>query len=336
MRNRRVLLVRYPEGLPREEDFALDEAEVPPLREGEFLIRNLYLSLDAGFRQWMREGAGDNYLSAMPLGQPVMGITLGRVEESRNPRFRAGDHVLGRNRWEQFSVSDAGDFTAPFVPDPDLPLHYYAGILGPTGLTAYFGLMDIGNPQPGETVVVSAAGGAVGTVAGQIAKALGCRTVGIVGSDDKARWLEDEVGYDIGLNYRAPASILRALKDACPEGIDVYFDNVGGEILEAAMGNLKVGARIVLCGMIASYHDETPPPGPRNMWEAITKRATLKGFMVTDQLPRYGEALTRLREWIAAGQIRSFDQIHDGIENTPAAFCGMFRGTNFGKALVRL
>lgn len=336
MLNRRVLLARYPEGLPREDDFALDEAQIPALREGEFLIRNLYLSLDAGFRQWMRAGAGDNYLSAMPLGEPVMSITLGRVEESRNPRFRVGDHVLARHAWEEFSVSDGSDFTEPFTPDPDLPLHYYAGILGPTGLTAYFGLMDIGQPQAGETVVVSAAGGAVGSVAGQIAKALGCRTIGLTSSDEKARWLETEVGYDLGINYNGPTGLPEALRDSAPDGIDIYFDNVGGATLDAVMGNLRVGARIILCGMVANYHDETPPPGPRNMWEAITKRATLKGFMFTDHQDRFGEALTRMREWLAAGQLVSFDQIHDGIESTPAAFCGMFRGANLGKALVRL
>lgn len=336
LRNQRIILARYPQGLPKEGDFALDEAPVRDLEPGEFLIRNLYLSLDAGFRQWMREGAGDNYLQAMPLGQPVMSITLGQVIDSRHPDFAEGAYVLGRHAWESHSITDASDFTAPIQPDADLPLHYYLGILGPTGLTAYFGLMDIGQPEAGETCVISAAGGAVGSVAGQIAKALGCRTVGLTSSDDKAKWLEEEIGYDLGVNYNAPGGVDRALFDACPDGIDIYFDNVGGEILDAVMGNMREGCRIILCGMISRYHDERPPPGPRNIWEAITKRATLKGFMFSDHVDRYPQALGQLRDWLRSGQIRSFDQIVEGIASTPAAFCGMFRGVNRGKIIVRL
>ncbi len=334
--NRRVLLARYPSGLPVEADFVLDEVPIPEPRAGEFLIRNLYFSLDAGFRQWMREGAGDNYLSAMQIGEPVMSLTLGRVERSRHPDFAEGALVLGRHAWETFTLTDASDFTAPLEVDPDLPLHLYLGTLGPTGLTAYFGLMDIGQPKAGETVVVSAAGGAVGSVAGQIAKALGCLTVGLTSSDDKAAWLQREIGYDIGINYNAAGGLDEALARACPEGVDVYFDNVGGAILDTTLTHLRQGARVVLCGMVADYHDAEKPYGVTHLWHAITKRATLKGFMYTDEVPRYPEAMARLRSWLDAGAIRTFDEIHKGIETTPAAFCGLFTGANRGKAIIEL
>lgn len=336
MVNQRVLLHRYPSGLPVEADFSLDEQPVAEPGKGEFLIRNLYFSLDAGFRQWMRAGAGDDYLSAMPLGEPVMSLTLGRVERSRHPDFSEGMLVLGRHAWETFTLTDASDFTAPLEVDPDVPLHHYLGTLGPTGLTAYFGLLDIGQPQAGETVVVSAAGGAVGSVAGQIAKALGCRTVGLTSSDDKARWLERDIGYDLGVNYNAPGGIEQGLRQACPEGIDIYFDNVGGEILDAALLNLRQNARVVLCGMVADYHDAEHPYGITHLWEAITRRATLKGFMYTDEVARYPEAMTRMKAWLDAGEIKSFDEIRQGIEATPAAFCDLFRGANRGKVVIEL
>lgn len=336
MINQRVLLASYPSGLPVEADFSFDEVQVPDPKDGEFLIRNLYFSLDAGFRQWMREGAGDNYLSAMAIGDPVMSLTLGRVERSRHPDFDEGMLVLGRHAWETYTLTDASDFTAALEVDPDVPLHLYLGTLGPTGLTAYFGLMDIGQPKAGETVVVSAAGGAVGSVAGQIAKALGCRTVGLTSSDDKAAWLEREIGYDVGVNYNAPGGLDGALKKACPEGVDVYFDNVGGAILDTTLTHLSQGARVVLCGMVSDYHDAEKPYGVTHLWEAITKRATLKGFMYTDEVPRYPEAMAQLGVWLDAGVIRSFDEIRDGIEATPAAFCGLFTGANRGKIMVKL
>ena len=336
MINRRVLLSRYPHGLPVEADFSFDEVPVPEPKDGEFLIRNLYFSLDAGFRQWMREGAGDNYLSAMQIGDPVMSLTLGRVERSRHPKFDEGMLVLGRHAWETYTLTDASDFTAPLEVDPDVPLHLYLGTLGPTGLTAYFGLMDIGQPKAGETVVVSAAGGAVGSVAGQIAKALGCRTVGLTSSDDKAAWLERDIGYDVGVNYNAAGGLDEALKKACPEGVDIYFDNVGGAILDTTLTHLRQGARVVLCGMVADYHDAEKPHGVTHLWEAITKRATLKGFMYTDEVPRYPEAIAQLRQWLDAGAIRSFDEIREGIEATPAAFCDLFKGVNRGKIMIKL
>ncbi|RME66154.1 MAG: NADP-dependent oxidoreductase [Alphaproteobacteria bacterium] len=334
--NKRVVLRRYPKGLPVEADFAVDEVAVPALEDGEILIRNLYFSLDAGFRNWMREGAGDNYLEAMALGAPVMSITLGKVERSRNPDFPVGSYVSGRHAWESYSVTDAKDFTAPLSPEPGVPLHLYMGLLGLTGLTAYFGLIDIGQPKPGEIVVVSAAAGAVGTVAGQMAKALGCHTVGITSTAEKMRWLRETVGYDQAVSYKDPAGIAAALKRACPDGLDIYFDNTGGEILDAALGNMREGARIILCGMVAQYHDDKHPPGPGNLWEAITKRATLKGFLASDHVDRYGEALARLSAWYKAGAIKSFDEIVHGIERTPAAFCSMFRGANKGKLIVAL
>lgn len=336
MQNKRVVLKRYPKGMPCETDFALDEAPVPDLRDGEMLIRNLYFSLDAGFRNWMREGAGDNYLQAMALGQPVMSITLGRVVQSRNPAFREGSYVVGRHAWETYSVTDASDFTAAFEPDPTVPLHLYTGMLGMTGMTAYFGLLDIGRPKPDDVVVVSAAAGAVGTLVGQIARLKGCHTIGLTGSEDKRRWLEETAGYDRGVNYKDPAGIDALLAQACPDGLDIYFDNVGGSILQAALGHMREGARIVLCGMIAQYHDDKPAPGPNNLWEAITKRAILQGFMASDYAARYGEGIAQMAAWYKAGQVKSFDEIVTGIDQTPKAFCDMFRGANKGKLIVAL
>lgn len=336
MENRQVLLHRNPVGAPQETDFVCYTGSVRALQDGEVLIRNLYLPMDAGFRQWMRKGSSDNYLKEMALGEPVMSITIGRVSASRNPDYAIDSLVIGRTAWEEYSIANGSDYLAQLDATAGIPLHYYAGTLGPTGFTAYFGLMDIGQIKAGETVLVSAAAGAVGTVAGQIAKIKGCRTVGITSSAEKCRWLIDTVGYDDAINYNDPAGLDASIKHTCPNGIDVYFDNVGAETLDCAMGNMALNARIILCGAISAYNRDTPVPGPYNMWEAITKRATLRGFMFSDYVARYPEALADLSAWIGSGQLNSFDHIVDGIDQTAGAFCDMFSGKNFGKAIVRL
>lgn len=334
--NRRVLLKAYPVGLPEEADFELVTAPVPEVKDGQFLVQNLYFSLDAGFRQWMKAGASDNYLEAMPLGKPVMSITIGRVIQSRRPGFPVGQILMGRFAWEEYTLSDGADYCVPLAETAGFPLHYYVGTIGPTGLTAYFGLTDIGQVKAGDIVLVSAAAGAVGVMAGQIAKALGCKTIGITSSDEKCRWLVDEVGYDAAINYNAPAGIEAEIRRVCPTGIDVYFDNVAGKILDAAMANLRMNARIILCGALAAYNEEKPVPGPYNMFEAITKRATLRGFMFSDYVASYPAAYARLQKWLEEGRIKSFDEISVGIETTASAFCGMFRGRNKGKVIVKL
>jgi len=334
--NRQIVLASRPQGVPREENFRLVESPLRALREGQFLVRNLYISLDAGFRNWMNEGSGDNVLPAMELDAPVMGLTLGRVLESRRPDMNPGDLLIVRLAWEEYTICDGREWMSRLPSDPQFPLSYYLGILGDTGLSAYFGLTDIGKPQPGESVLVSAAGGAVGSVVGQIAKLKGARTVGIAGSDEKCRRLVEELGYDQAINRRSPGGLDRAITRACPDGIDVYFDSIGGSMLETALAHLAMGARIVLCGAIASYGVTEALPGPRNLFELVTKEAKMEGFMCHFKHDRYDEARGQLGEWLRTGQLKSIEYMLEGIENTARAFCEMFAGKNFGKTVVRV
>jgi len=335
-RNRRVLLRARPHGTPRESDFECDETVVPEIHDGQFLIRNLYLSIDAGFRQWMNEGAGDGYMEAMALGEPVVGLVLGEVVASRHPDHEVGSLVMGRTRWEEWSIADGTEYLAPITSVPGVALSHHLGALGPTGLTAYFGLRDVGKPKPGETVVVSTAAGAVGTIASQIAKLEGCRVVGLASSEDKCRWLVEEVGIDAAIDYRSPEGLAAGFARHCPNGIDVYFDNVGGAVLDAALAHLAMHARVVMCGALASYDPTRPAPGVTNLFKLVTQRASMAGFMVTDHVAEYPAAVTQLADWIVSGRLRPIEDLREGIEATPRAFCDMFRGGNRGKLVVRL
>jgi len=334
--NRRVILRARPDGPPKESDFACDLAPIPEPGAGQFLIRNLFLSIDAGFRQWMNEGAGDGYMQAMTLGEPVVGLVVGEVAASRHPDHAVGDVVMGRTRWEEWSIADGTDYLAPVTPVPGVSLSHHLGALGPTGLTAYFGLRDVGQPRAGETVLVSTAAGAVGTVAAQIAKMRGCRVVGLASTEAKCEWLVRELGLDAAVPYRAPEILDAGLARHCPDGIDVYFDNVGGRVLDAALARLAVGARVVMCGALAAYGGAEPPPGPVNLFKLVTQRATMRGFMVTDYVAEYPAAAAELAAWIASGRLRAVEELRHGIEATPGAFCDMFRGINRGKLVVRL
>lgn len=334
--NKQIVLASRPEGIPREENFRLVETPLRAIGEGEFLVQNLYISLDAGFRNWMNEGSGDNVLPAMELDEPVMGLTLARVVESRRPEFEPGDLLMARLAWEQYTICDGSDFMARLPRELPLPYSYYLGILGDTGMSAYFGLTDIGKPKPGETVLVSAAGGAVGSVVGQIAKLMGARTVGFAGSDEKCRRLVDELGYDQAINRHAAEGLETAIATACPNGVNVYFDSIGGSMLEAALANLAEGARIVLCGAITAYGATEPVPGPTNLFELVTKQATMQGFMCHFKDDRYDEARQQLTEWLQSGQLKAVEYKLEGIENTAKAFCHMFEGKNFGKTVVKV
>ena len=334
--NRQIVLASRPQGLPREENFREVHTPLRALEEGEFLVRNLFISLDAGFRNWMNEGSGDNILPAMPLDAAVMGLTLGEVVESRHAAYSVGDVLMARLAWEEYSITDGADFDNPLSGDLASPLSLYLGMLGDTGLSAYFGLMDIGKPKEGETVLVSAAGGAVGSVAGQIAKILGARVVGITSSDDKCQHIIDDLGYDAAINRRASGALADNIRSACPAGVDVYFDSIGGSMLEAALENINAGARVVLCGAISTYGTESPPPGPNNLFQLVTKQALMQGFMCHFNLERYDEARTQLIEWMNAGKLRNVEYMLDGIENTATAFCQMFRGENYGKTIIKL
>ena len=335
MNNTQVILKRRPQGVPVAEDFEAVTTTLVGPREGEALIKNEYISMDAGFRNWMDEDAGDAVLPAMALGQPVMGLTVGVVAESRHSSLKEGDLVMGRLAWEQYSLA-ADDFLVVLDhQDTDTPTHYHLGILGDTGMSAYFGLTDIGQPKVGETVVISAAGGAVGYVAGQIAKLMGAsRVVGLTSSDAKGERLKSELGYDAFINYHEP-NLDQQFSTACPAGIDVYFDNVGGPILETVLNHVNVGARIPFCGAVADYSTKRPQ-GPSNLFQIVTNSVRLQGFMTHLQLERYPEARGQLTAWMRAGQIKSLTQEYDGVARCGQAFADLFAGKNFGKTLVKV
>lgn len=334
--NHQIVLASRPSGPPREENFSLVASPLRSLMEGEFLIRNLFISLDAGFRKWMNEGSGDHVLPAMALGAPVMGLTLGRVLESRHPGFAEGELLMARLFWEEYTITDGSDFYTRLPGKLPCPLSYFLGALGDTGLSAYFGLTDIGKPQPGQTVLVSAAGGATGSVAGQIAKIMGARAVGIAGSEEKCKRLMTELGYDAAVNHRAPGDLSAAIARACPNGVDVYFDSIGGPLLEAALANLAVGARVVLCGSIATYNADGAASGPGNLFNLVVKEASMHGFLTHHRAERYPEGQAQLTSWIQSGKLKAIEYLLEGIESTPKAFCDMFAGRNFGKTVVRL
>ncbi len=332
--SRCVVLASRPAGAPVTENFRLETRPIPEMQDGQILCKNLFISLDAGFRNWMDEDSGDEVLPAMPLGEPVMGLTMSEVVESRHEQFHAGDILMARFAWEEYTVTDAGDFISP-IPKVEYPLNYYLGVLGDTGLSAYFGLLDYGEVQPGETVLVSAAAGAVGSIAGQIAKMLGARTVGITSGAQKCQRIIDELGYDAAID-RTADDLDAAVQAACPGGVDVYFDNVGGSLLQTVLNHINVNARILLCGAVASYNSEQPEPGPNNLFQLTTNRAHMHGFMTHMNLDRYNKARADLAGWIEQGHLQVHEHRLHGIENVGQAFCDLFAGVNFGKTIVEL
>ncbi|MFT4520426.1 MAG: NADPH-dependent curcumin reductase CurA [Halioglobus sp.] len=334
MKNTQVTLFSRPMGKPQSSDFAVVDSEIAPLLGGQAMVKNLYISMDAGFRNWMDEDSGDEVLPAMPLGKAVMGLILGEVIESKNPNIEVGQHIMARLAWEQYSVIDDSDWLVT-IDDKAHPLSYHLGVLGDTGMSAYFGLTDIGQPGPGDTVLISAAGGAVGSIAGQIAKLKGARVIGLAGSDGKCRRLENELGYDLGLNYKDTA-LSQRLGDACPDGINVYFDNVGGLLLETVLEHIAVGARIPFCGAVADYAREGMQGGPSNLFQLVTQCVRLQGFMTHMQLDRYPEARAQLSAWMASGEIKNHESMYDGVEQCGIAFSDMFAGNNFGKTVVHV
>jgi NADPH-dependent curcumin reductase CurA len=333
MDNTQVLLARRPNGAPIAEDFEIRTQPVAPIAPGEALIENHYVSLDAGFRNWMDEDAGDDVLPAMAIGAPVMGLTVGRVINSQHPTLREGQLVMGRLAWEAYSV--AKDDFLIVLEESDVPLHYHLGILGDTGMSAYFGLKDIGQPTAQDTVVISAAGGAVGYVAGQIAKIMGAkRVIGVTSSAAKGERLVAELGYDGFISHRSE-TLHEDIESACPEGIDVYFDNVGGPLLEVILEHINDGARIPFCGAVADYA-RLAPQGPSNLFQLVTHSAKLEGFMTHLQVERYPEARQQLLSWISQGQLKSVAEEYEGVENSGIAFANLFAGVNFGKSVVRV
>jgi NADPH-dependent curcumin reductase CurA len=313
-------------------NFELGKSAPPEPGDGEFLVRNLYLSLDPAMRVWMVDAP--SYIPAVEIGEVMRGACVGRVEDSRHPGYAPGDLVLGTFGWQDYAVTDGGGpIPVTKVPDgvpPTMPL----GVLGLTSLTAYFGLKEIAKPKPGETVVVSGAAGATGSVAGQLAKIWGCTVIGIAGGRDKCNWLTNELGFDAAIDYKSE-NVSARLRELSPRGMDVFWDNVGGDVLEAALSRLAMHARIVLCGAVSNYNVEEPK-GPRNYMNLLVRRSRMEGFVVFDYLDRTDEAMAELVPLVMEGKIRYKEDVRDGLESAPAALVDLYTGGNQGKLLVKI
>jgi hypothetical protein len=329
--NRQWRLASRPEGLIKESDFEWLEKPVRPLEEGEILARNIYLSLDPANRGWVN--TGPSYVEPVEIGEVMRGLTIGVVEESRNDRFSVGDVVSGAMGWQDFAISDGADQR---IVDPgQLPLTAFLGLFGMVGITAYFGLLDIGKPKAGETLVVSGAAGAVGSIVGQIGKIIGCRVVGIAGSDAKCAWLTEELGFDAAINYKTE-NVVRSLHKHCPEGIDVIFENVGGEILDAELAWINNFARVVICGLISGYNAAERVPGPSAFPMVLIRRARVEGFIVIDYMDRASEAIEKLSEWYAEGRLKYRVDVYDGLETAPRNINRLFDGSHNGKLIIKV
>jgi NADPH-dependent curcumin reductase len=330
--NRRWLLKSRPVGALADTDFEFVQEPVPEPADGQIVVRVLMLSCDPTQRTWI---AGDTYLPAVKIGEVVRSGGAGRVVKSRAPDFAEGDLVTGLLGWQDYAIVEPRGVTGVSKLPPGTPLDRALGALGMNGITAYFGLLDVGRPREGETVVVSGAAGATGSLAGQIAKIKGCRVIGIAGGAEKCRWVTEIAGFDAVIDYKSEKVGAR-LRELCPKGIDIYFDNVGGEILDAALARLAMRGRVVLCGAIAGYDSATPQPGPRNYHNLIVVRGRMEGFLVLDYLARAQEAITALAGWMREGRLKDKTDIMDGLENAPAALRRLFDGSNQGKQLLHV
>lgn len=333
--NRQLYLHQRPSGVPGQEHIRLREVPVPRVESGEVLLENIYLSMDPAIRGWMSEKV--SYTAPLALGETIRGSTLGKVVDSGHPDFCVGDYAVGIacNGWEDYTLADA---TQIYKVDAeiDFPLSHYLSIYSAVGLTPYFGMLDVGRPRPGDTVLISAAAGTVGSLAGQIARIAGCKVVGIAGSDEKCRWLVDELGFDGAINYRSNLDLTAAIAAACPNGVDIFFDNVGGAILDAALMNLNNFARVVFCGAIAQYNTEAPVPGPYNYWQILARNVTVQGFLALNYRDRFPEAIQKIEAWIAAGDLVFHEDVVEGLENTVSVFSRLFSGQHKGKLLVKI
>ncbi len=333
LKNRQWLLAARPRGIIKEADFRWNETTVPPLKDDQVLVRNLALSFDPTQRGWM---SMDTYMPAIPIGEVMKAGTIGQVVESKRPGYAKGDLVRGLFGWEDYSVSDGGGLLGleklPPGTDPMLAL----SLLGTTGLTAYFGTLAVGQAKSGDTFVVSGAAGATGSVAGMVAKIKGCRVIGIAGGREKCDWLTGQAGFDAAIDYKNE-KVGDALSGHCPKGIDVYFDNVGGEILDSVLARLASGARVVLCGAISRYNEEGGfGPGPRNYFNLVLRGARMEGFLVFHFARQYPEAIADLSKWYAEGKIKNKLDLAHGLENCPKTIIRLFTGANFGKQLLKL
>lgn len=331
--NRQWILKSRPLGPIQDDTFEMQESDVPEIGEGQILTRNLYLSLDPAMRGWISEAPA--YSEPVPIDGVMRGACVGEVIESKNDDYAAGDKVYGLLGWQEYGVAGPEEPPAKLPEGLPIPLTNFLSVLGITGITAYFGLNDIGQAAAGDTVLVSTAAGAVGSIVCQLAKLKGCRVVGLAGTDEKCSWLLDELGLDGAINYKTDDLETR-IRETCPEQIDVYFDNVGGEILNAALGHLNLGARVVICGAIQRFNRTDPLPGPSNYINLLGRRATMRGFVILDYRDRFMEAIGALAPLVIGGKIKFKEDIVEGLENAPAAILKLYDGTNTGKLIVKI
>ncbi len=331
--NRQWRLAARPKGMVKESDFSFHEVPVPTIEEGQVLVRNLYLSFDPAQRGWMDDRP--SYVPPVGLGEVMRAGSVGQVIESKLPDFAVGDLVQGTFGWQDYAaVKPGGPLVLGKLPQ-GMPPTLFLGVCGLTGLTAYFGLLDVGRPIPGETVVISGAAGATGSVVGQLAKIKGCRAIGIAGGKDKCRWLTEVAGFEAAIDYKTE-SVEERLKELCPNGINIFFDNVGGEILEAAIGLLANKGRVVLCGGISAYNQEQAPPGPKNYLNLVIRRGRMEGFIVIDYIERFHEGEQSMLGWVLQGRIKHQEDIQEGLENAPKTMLRLFGGKNQGKQLLKI
>ena len=329
--NKLFKLAARPTGMAKRTDFSYEEVPAAEPKDGELLVKIEYISLDPAMRGWMN--AGKSYIRPVEIGEIMRAGTVGEVVASRNAQFQVGEFVSGTQGVQSYAISDGKGLIKV---DPKIaPLPKYLNVLGMPGMTAYFGLLEVGLPKAGETVVVSAASGAVGQIVGQIARIKGCRTVGIAGGAEKCEYAVKQFGYDACIDYKR-GPIFPGLAQHCPEGVDVYFDNVGGDILDAVLARLRMKARIVLCGAISQYNNTTPIQGPKNYMSLLVNRARMEGIVVFDWAPRYGEAARQMGQWMAEGKLKSLEDIVEGIETFPETLLKLFNGENFGKLMLKV
>lgn len=331
-KNAQVILKSRPQGIPQAEHFEVLQSALAPIEAGQFLVRNEFLSVEPAMRGWVNAAA--NYSDPVPVGGVMRSFAAGTVVASRHPGYAEGDQVMGMLGWQEYAASDGSGIRRKVL-ERDLPLSLSLGVLGINGVTAYFALTEIGEPRPGDTVVVSTAAGSVGSAVGQIAKIAGCRTVGITGGKAKVQQCLDDFGYDAAVDYKSP-DFTSALAAACPQGVDVYYDNTAGAISDAVIGHINKGARIVICGTASVSSWDQWPSGPRVERHLLNKSARMQGFLVWDYEHRYEEAIKRLAAWVRDGSLQYREEILDGIAAAPDAIAGLYRGENSGKRLIRL
>ena len=329
--NRQVILVSRPVGLPKSSDFKIETAPVPEPAAGQVLVRNLWMSVDPYMRGRMSDRK--SYAPSFQVGEPMEGRAVGQVVKSNHRQVKEGAAVSSMLGWREYFVAPAESVN---LLDSSFPLSSYLGVLGIPGFTGWYGLTHIGRPKSGETLVVSGAAGATGSLVVQLGKILGCRVVGTAGSDDKCAYLTRELGADVAINYKKSEALLPSLREACPKGIDVYFENVGGPLLDMVLTLVNPFARIPLCGMISQYNLDPPDPGPRYLFSMIGNRVLMQGFIISDHLSLYPEFLAEVGGWLKSGRIKRDETVVEGIENAPKAFLGLFAGDNVGKMIVRL